>query len=423
MGTGTLTGLRAEQRVGATSRSAGRWWAAVAVVGLLARWGTIAGTRVWNDEIFTLDLIGRPWGEFVGFFTAGGDVHPPMHYLTLWLLPTDSIAVLRVVNATVWWLLLVVAVRMLANRAPSQTPLLVLSGAAAVTPMFVLLGAELRMYGMLLALVTLLVAVAARDGSGVLLGLLAAAVGLTHYVGLFIAVGVVGWVLVTQHRRGAVALATWAMPMAVYMPVLVQHLHADMPYTTFGHETRWFLQLAVPVLVIAAGTHAWTRNARAAAAGTAGVIIATVGSLLTTGQNILTVGITTLAVWMVALTIASATVRLWFPAAQVAVLTIVAAFTPNVVLQPWEVEPNRRSTVAAYLEHGPAEHVVHVDWPHANRHFVEQVDADVTTIPFDEYRRVQNLHLEPGTLLVSRRAIPEKLGLPGERLSPAVWRR
>ncbi len=40
-------------------------------------------TPLWFDELYTLDLARRPWGEMLSLLPA--DVHPPLHYVLVWL--------------------------------------------------------------------------------------------------------------------------------------------------------------------------------------------------------------------------------------------------------------------------------------------------------------------------------------------------
>jgi hypothetical protein len=181
---------------------------------------------IWLDEATSVWQVQMPFGRMLHTLETT-DVHPPLHYIALWLtvrvFGTSELAVRlpSLVAATATVPLLYAAGRDLYDRRTG----LAAAAFAAVAPFAVWYAQEARMYAffMLFALVAtwLHVRIARRDTSrGTKLGYTAAAAALiyTQYFGVFV-VGVQLLALIAIYKR---AYLPWAVALVIaIVPVLL----------------------------------------------------------------------------------------------------------------------------------------------------------------------------------------------------------
>ncbi|HET9649223.1 MAG TPA: hypothetical protein VFP34_13485 [Microlunatus sp.] len=210
---------------GALRRNWSRIWLLVTLIsgliGLTLRLGIVATRDLWADEAFTWRVTLQRFSRMYARVEA--DFHPPLHYLFVWLLQEGAPdgwgpTYLRVLNL-VWFVGLGVVAAWSCRRPSLRIALVPAFAVVAVAPGFVELGAELRMYGMLLALVALLLVAVATiverpSRSAIVVACIAApAAAWTHYSGLIAAGAIITAGLVRGGRQRLKSLAPVA---AVY---------------------------------------------------------------------------------------------------------------------------------------------------------------------------------------------------------------
>ena len=220
------------------------------LVGLTLRLGIVATRDLWADEAFTWRITLVRFARM--YHRVETDFHPPLHYLLMWLLQEGAPdawgpTYLRVINLV--WFVGLGAIAAWSCRRPSLRAAVVPAFAVvAVGPGFVQLGADLRMYGMLLMLVALLLVavttiVERPSWAAIVVASLAApAAAWTHYAGVIAGGAIITAALVRGGRERFKALA----PVAVVFGVGVL---AVIPFalSQLGHGIGY--KVALPGMV------------------------------------------------------------------------------------------------------------------------------------------------------------------------------
>ncbi len=252
--------------------------AALAGALLVAAWlrlGALAREGLWLDELFTVRVATRPsWGEL--YAELARDVHPPLWFALLRLLPEGGDAGWRLPSALVGLLgvglAALVARRLAGGGTYSERSTLLAAGLCATAPGLVLLDREARANAALSAAALALVALVLRPPPPRwrwTLGILAAALVNLHPFGILVVVAVAASLFVdpgdgTQlSRRGGVALVAVAAAALVPWAATTlmgqaEHFAASPWYTAPpGDSLGWVLTeladnqagyLAIPAL-------------------------------------------------------------------------------------------------------------------------------------------------------------------------------
>ena len=199
------------------------------LVGLTLRLGIVATRDLWADEAFTWRITLVRFARM--YHRVETDFHPPLHYLLIWLLQEGAPdewgpTYLRIINLV--WFVGLGAVAAWSCRQPSLRAAVVPAfSVVAVASGFVQLGAELRMYGMLLMLVALLLVavttiVERPSWAAIVVASLAApAAAWTHYAGVIAGGAIITAALVRGGRRRVKALAPATVVFGVGVLALI----------------------------------------------------------------------------------------------------------------------------------------------------------------------------------------------------------
>lgn len=240
--TSLLTETDGKTVLGDHGNAWGRTWLLVSLasvlVGLTLRVGIVVTRNLWADEAFTWRVTSVSFGQMLHRLET--DFHPPLHYLLMWLLqlifPVGSgPTYLRLANLS--WFAGLGAIAMWSSRRPPLRVAMVPAFAVvAVSPGFVGPGAELRMYGMLLMMVSLLLVAVTKiverpTWSAVIVGAMAAAAASwTQYAGVVAA----GSIITAGFFRGGRKRFAALLPVAT---IFAAGVIALIPFMLlqFGH--------------------------------------------------------------------------------------------------------------------------------------------------------------------------------------------
>lgn len=199
------------------------------LVGLTLRLGIVATRDLWADEAFTWRVTLARFARM--YDRVETDFHPPLHYLLMWLFQEGAPdawgpTYLRIINLV--WFVGLGAIAAWSCRRPSLRAAVVPAFAVvAVAPGFVQIGADLRMYGMLLMLVALLLVavttiVERPSWAAIVVASLAApAAAWTHYAGVIAGGAIIAAALVRGGRERFKALAPVAIVFGVGVLALI----------------------------------------------------------------------------------------------------------------------------------------------------------------------------------------------------------
>lgn len=250
---------------------------------LLAAWlrlGALDRESLWLDELYSVHVATRPsWAEL--YASLALDVHPPLWFALLHLMPDAGEAGWRIPSALVGVagvaLTALIARRLAGGGVHGDRAMLLVAGLVATAPSLVLIDREARANAALSAATLALIALYLQPRSRLAtlgLGLLAAAIVNLHPFGPFVLIGLAAFAGLdsgdgTQLSRrgallvcavGAVALAPWALAAGFGQ---IRTFSADPWYAAPpGDSLGWVLGelsdgqpglLAVPLLGLAIG--------------------------------------------------------------------------------------------------------------------------------------------------------------------------
>lgn len=199
------------------------------LVGFALRLGIVATRDLWADEAFTWRVTSVSFAKM--YHRVETDFHPPLHYLLMWLFQESAPnewgpTYLRIMNLA--WFVGLGAIAARSCRWSSLRAAVVPAFAVvAVAPGFVQIGADLRMYGMLLMLVALLVVAVSTiverpSWASILVASLAASsAAWTHYAGVIAGGAIITAALISGGRGRFRALATVAAVFGVAVLAIV----------------------------------------------------------------------------------------------------------------------------------------------------------------------------------------------------------
>lgn len=211
----------------------GRIWLVVAIVsglaGLILRLGIVASRDLWADEAFTWRVTSFPFDRMMARLQA--DIHPPLHYVLMWLLQENAPGgwgptYLRVANLA-WFAVLGLLAAWSCRRPELRAALVPAFAVAAVAPGFVTPSADLRMYGLLLMLAAVLLVgvttIVERPSRAaiVVCALAATAAAWTHYGGVVAGAAIITAGLLRGGRKRFKALVPVALVFALGVLALV----------------------------------------------------------------------------------------------------------------------------------------------------------------------------------------------------------
>jgi uncharacterized membrane protein len=203
--------------------------AALVALAAALRFWQIGQQSFWLDEAFTVDLVGRPFGDMLSG-VAATESTPPLYYALAWLWAQvfgDGEAALRSLSALIGVAAVPVAwkaAREWFRDVPHAGP--VAAALVAVNPYFVWYSQEARSYSLLVSTVAVSLLFLARRR--LMLWALAAVLALlTHYFAGFVVVAEAAWLLYTVRSRAA-AIATGVVGLAgVALMPLALHQRAS----------------------------------------------------------------------------------------------------------------------------------------------------------------------------------------------------
>jgi uncharacterized membrane protein len=243
----------------------------------------IGDQSFWYDEAYTVDLVGRSFGDMLAAIPETEST-PPLYYLLAWPWAQvfgDSEAGLRSLSALIGTAAVPVAYLAARDLFDSRRAGAIAAFLVAVNPYFVWYSQEARSYSLLVlttALSLLFLARALRDPTRRSLALWAGAAVLallTHYFAGFVVVAEAAWLLYATRTRpallasGAVGLAGVAlMPLAVHQRASqttafiaqldLQNRVVDLPKKLVTGELGTFIPLIGPLAgLVAAGAIAY----------------------------------------------------------------------------------------------------------------------------------------------------------------------
>ncbi len=235
----------------------------VSVVGLVLRIHYVINNALWTDEITSLFQITRPLGEFGTWYEAP-DPHPPLYYTVLRMVRLATLGraselTIRLASLSLFLLVPLAALIYGWRHKRRRLPVLIAVALLAVSPSFVYLGAELRMYGLLISFVFAMTLLSIdwleRDHAGgariLLLATLALAATLTQYAGAVVAFVLGLTILVVRlwrdHRIDFGVVAAGAVTVAMTLPILgilrdqFAFITRTLYSTPLGEATVFFL--------------------------------------------------------------------------------------------------------------------------------------------------------------------------------------
>jgi mannosyltransferase len=189
--------------------------AALIALAALLRFWEIGSQSFWYDESYTVDLVGRGFGDMLAAVPETEST-PPLYYVLAWLwakLFGTSEAGLRSLSAVIGTATVPVAWAAARELFESHRAALIAAALVAVNPYFVWYSQEARSYSLLVfaaALSLLFLARALRDPSRRALALWAASAVLallSHYFAGFLIVAEAAWLLYAHRRRDALVAA------------------------------------------------------------------------------------------------------------------------------------------------------------------------------------------------------------------------
>lgn len=410
-----------------------RLWRLVAIVatvaGLILRIGKIVTRDIWHDETFTWQVINSSFGGMVGEISR--DVHPPLHYLISWIINQGSLDGVSPLYMRLGNLVWFVGLGMLAYWAACVPRVRVgfvsAFAVAAVAPSFVEIGAELRMYGLLLFLVAALLlsvhgvvqAPSLRNSvAAIALGI---AASWTHYFGVNATASILAAALLVGGRQAVKRVmaigAVTGLGVLALVPWLIPNLDRGLPYdvdvsTAISRVIQGFGPIGVILLVAAAVTswrvrrqeqlrskesdrpqsdRALSRFSTIALVSAALLLLTIAGWRILRGELVVNVGVSTVIAFML---LAGLLGIVEMPRTLLVKSLLVGGLVTVAMSAAWSWgSPNywlgiRLSTVdvldevlrqypTAGEDGGDGMLIIHIDWPNSNRHFLESAGARV----------------------------------------------
>ena len=402
----------------------GRIWQLVtllsALVGLTLRVGIVATRDLWADEAFTWRVTSVQFDRMLARLET--DIHPPLHYLLMWVLQ-ESVpegwgpTYLRLANL-VWFVALGALAAWSSRRPGLRVAVVPAFSVVAVAPGFVQLGAELRMYGLLLMLVALLLLavttiVERPSRTAIVIGTLAAtAAAWTHYAGVVAATAIITAGLVRGGWKRFKALAPVAVVFAfgvlALIPFAVPQLGKGISYKIgLTRMVRSFVDdlgvLGLTLLVVATIFAFWaggkrrasipkSRSTEIAAIALISLALFSLGMLawyVVKGQNPVNEGVSTVPVYLLLVSILGLRI---IPSRSVVAFVLLAGLVTAgcSVARLWGV-PNyslgKRVSHVDVLDEAIRQYpplaaeggrgwlIVEVDWSDMNEYFREQASG------------------------------------------------
>jgi hypothetical protein len=198
------------------------------------RFWHLGSQSYWLDESFTVDLVGRSFGNMLSTIPQSEST-PPLYYVLAWVWAKvfgTGEAGLRSLSALIGTATVPLAWRVARESFDSARVALLAAALVAVNPYFVWFSQEARSYALLVLTTTLTLLFlgrALREPSRRTLALWAGSAVLallTHYFAGFVVVGEAAWLVYARRRRDAVIASAAVAAAGVALIPLALHQEA-----------------------------------------------------------------------------------------------------------------------------------------------------------------------------------------------------